>query len=191
MSPEQCLGRTLDQRSDIYSLGVMAFELITGNLPYNKETPVDMMEAHCDPDIMPLRISSYRSDLPGTAELEKVFEYVFQVEPEDRPPSIREFKIAMGKWWNAINVGNPAAENPFQVSESKPKPVQKNARILDTMEVKTLDRLAGRDRPEPIVEAKPPALAKIPPHVLIGIAVVILISLSGVFAYFLLAALKH
>lgn len=192
MSPEQCLGKNLDQRSDIYSLGVMAFELITGNLPYNKETAVDMMEAHCDPDIKPLRISSYRSDLPGTAELEKVFEYIFQVEPDDRPPSIREFKIAMGKWWTAINVGNPAAENPFQVSASKPKPaVQKAARVLDTMEVKTLDKLAGRDRPDPIAEAKPSAIAKVPPHVFIGIAIVILVSLSGLFAYFLLSALKH
>lgn len=192
MSPEQCLGRTLDQRSDIYSLGVMAFELITGNLPYNKETPVDMMEAHCDPDVMPLPISSYRSDLPGMAELEKFFDYVFQVEPEDRPPSIREFKIALGKWWKAIDDGSTGGVNPFKVSETKPKPVlQKNARILDTMEVRTLDKLAGRERPEPIIEQKPSVISKIPPLVFIGIAFVILLSLSGVFAFFLISAARH
>ncbi len=46
MSPEQIRGEALDARSDIYALGVIAFELFTGVLPFTAETPVAVMQQH-------------------------------------------------------------------------------------------------------------------------------------------------
>lgn len=46
MSPEQCLGSALDHRSDIYSLGVIFFQLITGTLPFIKEGAMQILFAH-------------------------------------------------------------------------------------------------------------------------------------------------
>jgi len=43
LSPEQCEGKTVDQRSDIYSLGVTFYELLSGKTPYEADTPVSML----------------------------------------------------------------------------------------------------------------------------------------------------
>ncbi|MEW5987377.1 MAG: protein kinase [Chloroflexota bacterium] len=46
MSPEQGLGRPSDERSDIYALGVLFFQLVTGRLPFDADTPVALMLKH-------------------------------------------------------------------------------------------------------------------------------------------------
>src|SRR5256885_15683284 len=47
MSPEQCKGeRSLSAKSDLYSMGVMFYELLTGRKPFIAESPIDMFQAH-------------------------------------------------------------------------------------------------------------------------------------------------
>lgn len=63
MSPEQARGEDLDGRSDVYALGVIAFELLTGQPPYTAETPVAVLLKHLhDPLPLPRRVNPNLSE---------------------------------------------------------------------------------------------------------------------------------
>src|SRR5204863_964788 len=66
MSPEQIRGRPLDARSDIYALGVVAFEMFTGKLPFQGRNAQEMMIARLRDQPMPLR--QLRPDLPANLD---------------------------------------------------------------------------------------------------------------------------
>jgi serine/threonine protein kinase len=67
MSPEQGTGANIDQRSDIYSLGIILYEMLTGRVPYTAETPVAIVFKHLQDPLPSVR--KYNSNLPESVEL--------------------------------------------------------------------------------------------------------------------------
>ncbi len=141
MSPEHCLGKPLDFRSDLYSLGIMAFEMITGELPYEGEQDLSLIEAHCNPDVLPFRISDFRRDLPALDLLDQIFIRLLKKNPDERQASVTELKEALGAWWSAIGQP-PDAVSPFRVVRRRRKRVQEES--VSTAP-KAQERAAGKE----------------------------------------------
>lgn len=80
LSPEVCLGKPVDQRSDIFALGIVFFEMLTGQTPFQDESPLGMMLEVVQADIPDVRRINDSVD-PGLSEILK---HMVAKEPADR-----------------------------------------------------------------------------------------------------------
>lgn len=91
MSPEQIRGKPLDARSDIYALGIVAFEMFTGKLPFQGRNAQEMMIARLRGQPTPIR--QLRADTPPAVE--KALTKALQTSPEHRFTTALEFAEAL------------------------------------------------------------------------------------------------
>lgn len=85
MSPEQVKGEAIDARSDLFSLGVMLFEMVAGEVPYQRATPTEIMHAIVF-DRTPT-LHSLQPNLP--AEMHRIVARCLKKNPADRYPDAR------------------------------------------------------------------------------------------------------
>ncbi len=93
MSPEQCMAQSLDARSDIYSMGAMMYESLTGQPPLMGNSIIDTMQMHMSTPPKPFRES--RPDLDIPEALERVVLKALAKKPEQRYQSMQELRDAM------------------------------------------------------------------------------------------------
>lgn len=93
MSPEQGAGSTLDHRSDIYSLGIIFYEMVTGRVPYTAETPIAVVFKHIQDPLPSAR--ELNPNLPESVEL--VLLKALAKNPEDRYQKAEDFVQAIQK----------------------------------------------------------------------------------------------
>ena len=92
MSPEQCSGQVLTTAADQYSLGAVAYELLTGKVPFAAETAIGLMFHHVHTPPEPIR--THREDIPE--EMAAAIMRMLAKDPNDRWPGLESAVEAMG-----------------------------------------------------------------------------------------------
>jgi eukaryotic-like serine/threonine-protein kinase len=91
MAPEQLRGGLVDQRADVYALGSVLYESLTGRVPHEADTPYEVAAlVLTEPVMPPSRINEQIS-----AELEQVVLTALAKHPEERYPDMRSFALAL------------------------------------------------------------------------------------------------
>ena len=89
MSPEQLMGEALDGRSDIYSLALVLYRMLTGTLPFQADSPQDLMIKRLTDQ--PLPLAAARPDIAFPPQLQAVLDRALQRKAADRYPSAAAF----------------------------------------------------------------------------------------------------
>ena len=109
MSPEQAQGKTLDARSDIYSLAIILYEALTGKLPFRARTPMEYIQKHVTEPPIPL--SERVPDKQFPPALDAVLTKALAKKPEDRFQSAGEFAHALRPFGGDAALAVPAVRS--------------------------------------------------------------------------------
>ncbi len=93
MSPEQASGSEVDERSDVYSAGVLLFELLAGRRPFLGDTRAELLRAHLMAPVP--RLASVRPELRVSPDLADVIDVAMAKEPSERYPDARDMLAAI------------------------------------------------------------------------------------------------
>jgi serine/threonine-protein kinase len=92
MSPEQLRGDDVDGRSDLFSVGVVLYEMLTHKLPFDVHTPMEMLHRHLTEPIPP---PSGRRGRPVSPELEQLVMRALSADRDERPGSAEEMRLEL------------------------------------------------------------------------------------------------
>jgi len=111
MAPELCRGKQVDHRVDVYALGVMLYEMLTGTVPFEGESFLDVALRHMNDSPLPLSEHVPPANLP--AGLEAAVMRALAKAREDRFPTMAAFGRALGRVAEDAALALPAAPESY------------------------------------------------------------------------------
>ncbi len=115
LAPERALGRTAGPPSDVYALGCVLYELLTGRPPFRADTPTGTLYLHVEAAAADVR--DYRADVPGG--LAALVRHMLEKAPDRRPTAAEVAAVLGGGAWRAAD---PAPASAPAAAPSRPAP---------------------------------------------------------------------
>ena len=138
ISPEAAMGEKIDARSDLYSLGVMMYQMLAGMLPYRGTTPIELLMEHINAQPPPLRSQPAASGVP--AELESIVMRLLAKQPDRRFPTAWTTREALEGVERSL--GSQAA------APRRPEPLMARPPVDDRMQTaQAADSFSGYAKP--------------------------------------------
>lgn len=165
MSPEQCRGLELDQRSDIYSLACVLYRTVTGRPPFAGGTPMECMYKQVNDPVVPFNNCCPELNLPEA--LEKIVTKGMDKDPNQRYQNMLEFRDALDE----LSVSYPYAKKTtrvFSVPQASPLAVSTED-LTDKMSRKNSEdgqRTQGFQTQAPTMKQTTPGIGLEPPAAL-------------------------
>jgi eukaryotic-like serine/threonine-protein kinase len=124
MAPEQCIGATVEARTDVYALGVLMYEALTGELPIIAQTRRELLDLHQRQVPHAMRVR--RPDLPIPEALDRAVMMCLKKRVGDRPRSAEE----LGGMLEAIPCDGLPTSYPPGVGRRPPRAELRTARAI-------------------------------------------------------------
>jgi WD40 repeat protein/transcriptional regulator with XRE-family HTH domain len=115
LSPEQITAEPITPRTDIYSLGVMLYELLTAIRPFRTQTPAELLHLHLTTPLPSLR--AHNPELP--AALDQVIQHATAKQPAERFPDVESLVAALQKAVGAHQASQSEPVAPGQVQDER------------------------------------------------------------------------
>jgi beta-lactam-binding protein with PASTA domain/predicted Ser/Thr protein kinase len=106
LSPEQARGAPVDQRSDVYSVGIVLYEMLTGKVPFTGDTPLEIAMKHLSE--VPVPPSELRPEVPE--DLDLIVVRALAKDPADRYQTAEEMDADLGRIARGLSVSSETAD---------------------------------------------------------------------------------
>lgn len=136
MSPEQFLGKNLDERTDIYAMGCVMYETLMGSPPFSGEHVLETMHKHIHE--APLKFAQRRPDLKIPAKLEAIAMRALEKEPDARYQTMAELRDAILLTMDGARDNRTLGARLQSIRSQLKRARKKNERVIRNVQIASL-----------------------------------------------------